>query len=53
MTKNEMILNIYEELKNLDAKNLELVHNSVRACSLVQDLMRKDIAQVKKEPLKV
>lgn len=52
MTKNEIILSIYEDLKRLDVKNLELVHNSVRACSLVQDLMRKDINKDNKEPLK-
>ena len=48
MSKNEMILNIYEEMKKLDVNHLELIHKSVKACVIVQDLMKNNLEQGKK-----
>lgn len=47
MTKNEMILNIYEEMKKLDEKKLELVQESVKACVIVQGLVKNSASQKK------
>lgn len=40
MTKNEIILDIYEEMKKLDEEKLELIQESVKACVIVQELIK-------------
>lgn len=48
MSKNEMILNIYEEMQKLDLNKLELIRESVKACVIVQNLIKNSASQIKK-----